>query len=436
MISGARSEEESVPLHFEQHSPGQLLMDSRDPALAATSRPAAGLPRLAIVLVALSKTVCYGNLRALYPLQAYLCSSWGISLEDMSWVLFVSEFAALPSVVFGPLSDLWGPRTFVVPSLLVMAISTACLLAPPMLASILVARAAFGCGLAVWNVTAQNALMDMCPPHCREAVVGILETSWAVSVLTLVPLFSMVLSAVSWQAAFGALTLLQFICVSVVFAALRGLPRASQPLASVVAQAGLRCAFVFHSGAAMYNASGFLFALAHNTVLSEFSILLKTQYHLGEADAGYTGLVIGAAELLGAVLCTWLGHVPHMLQLSSFAFVLGLVLYGLGSLSLATLLVALFGVYVPGELHIILRIAKASCFAAPPDATSMLAMHIQFLFVGRALGPVVAVHMVGQGHFATTALAIGVAVLALVGVHIAQRQNQRWRVASSCASST
>ena len=116
-------------------------------------------------------------------------------------------------------------------------------------------------------------------------------------------------------------------------------------------------------------------------------MLIVSQYNLSVEEAGETQLVLGVAELCGAVLVGALGSSNSVFLLSSFAFVMGILIYGLrGGVSVLGALAGLFCVYVPGEFGIILRLARASCFAEPADANSMLAVAGLFIFMGASSG--------------------------------------------------
>jgi len=272
-------------------------------------------------------------------------------------------------------------------------------------------RFAFGFCLSIFDVMAQNCLLEISPEPYRELVTGILESSWSLSVLTVVPLLGFIVS-ISWRQAFYLLAILTFLLCIFVFFVLKRIP--ARPQISLESQEGLKCGFRWYSGALAFNLSGFFFALAHNTVLSEFSILIAEYYNLSVEDAGFTQFVLGIAELIGAMLVMVTGHLPDIFLLSSLGFCVGILLYGmLGGMYLEGALFGLFCVYVPGENGIILRLSRASTYVAPADANSMLAVHSQFLFLGRALGAILAVPLYKLGHYECVFITFLLSLLAL-----------------------
>jgi len=333
------------------------------------------------------------------PNGQYLATQWHLTSQEYALVLAAAEVAAVPAVFIGPVSDRLGPRRFVVASLACIGAATmVAALLPKLLWILVLSRFLFGLALAVFDVTAQNALLEITLESHRERVTGTLESSWSLSVLSVVPLLSLVLSRLGSGWALASLAAATALAGASLGLAYRHIP-VRHPVSNDGARRGLRSGFVWSTGALAFNVSALLFSLAHNLILSEFgtvyrarargdsracaAFLIAGQYNLTIEEAGETQLVLGAAEFCGAVLVGAVGSSDAAFFLSSLAFVMGILVYALlGSLSVPGALFGLFFVYVPGEFGIILRLARASCFAEQADANSMLAVAGLFIFTG------------------------------------------------------
>jgi len=185
-------------------------------------------------------------------------------------VLAAAEVAAVPAVLIGPVSDRLGPRRFVVASLMgVGAATLATAMLPKLLWILVVSRFLFGVALAVFDVTAQNALLEITLESRREKVTSALESSWSLSVLSVVPLLSLVFSRFGSGCALASLAVATALAGVLLGCAFRYVP-ARPRVPSDGAQRGLRSGFVWSTGALAFNVSALLFALAHNLILSEF----------------------------------------------------------------------------------------------------------------------------------------------------------------------
>jgi predicted MFS family arabinose efflux permease len=222
------------------------------------------------------------------PFLATIARGLDVSLAQMGVALAIADLCGLSSRFIGRLVDRVPRRWSMASGLVVIgagtalaAVSTGLALFTIALMTVSLAKIVFDVGLGAW-------IADHVPFTRRGRVVGITETSWALSLLVGVSLLGLVTAASSWRAAYAIATVG---VVSMAVVVTRRVPAESPatPLAGAGATRRLR-------------ASGWLAVLGIFGLMSAAQTLFLTFGPWLEDEFGFSGAGIAAVTFgLGAI---------------------------------------------------------------------------------------------------------------------------------------
>ena len=358
---------------------------------ADAARPATDDWRPLVPLVGFtvaSKLFLYGNFRFIYSVASFLQTDWQLTASEMGAVLSAEEFAGAVSNLFMASVDRANPRWLCFALQLVSGLATGlAVVVPgtPSLAVLMLSRAAFGFAFNIAVVFWQTCVLEnMASLSLRDRITSVIELPWSTCVIVLVPALSAAYMASGWRVPFAVLSL-AIVALAPLNLAL--LPRARAPRESKAsAVAGLR----WRSGALAFNLSALSWGLATNFVFAGFSLSLSGE-GLTEAQAGDVGLLFGVAEFVGALGAACFSGYAASLEVAALALAGTLLAYGL--LRRVSVELAVLGVWLtllPTEFGVLQRFSRAALFGEPHDASVLLGHVSMFLYVGRAVGAVLA----------------------------------------------
>lgn len=277
-------------------------MDTTTGGMPARAASELGLGHLAVVTVGrLGLNIAY---RIIYPLLPFLAARLQVDLQTVSALVTVQVIASLASPLGGALSDTRGERASMSVGLAMLGLGALICALSASFAGFLAGYVLIGLAVPFYQPAAQSYLSARTPYQRRGWVLGVLELSWAAAALAgVAPLMLLVqrsgsAAAVFWvllALALGTLLLLQ-----------TSLPPAGPPAD------GPRPRQRIDWGALrMPRVLGVLALLALtmcgvDLILVVQSAWLKADFGADEARIGQVFVLMGAAELLGALGATLL----------------------------------------------------------------------------------------------------------------------------------
>jgi MFS family permease len=398
-----------------------------------------------LLFAATSKFISYGALRVTYALSSFLVGDWKITESQFGIILSITELAgALSGSVMGWISIYCDATTVMIMTLLLqglmLVISTALgtgIDVTTFFILMILTRAIFGFCFDIYMITMQTVLTLDLTLEERDRVVAIIELPWALSALIAVPLLSLLYGATNWRIMYlilGGLLVLFAATIPFIFRPswitqfkrtttttnnITTTPSSSsrkrnssfhqqqqqqqqryqlQPSASfrrlnnndtTNTTSPKQCPGFQSFQTLLFNISGFFWAMAANLIYTSFSMGIKRS-GLNESQGGALSIFLGLGELIGAVIGGLYTQdssleVIAILEIVSIAFFFWARQI---SLELAVFSVTLFFVF--SETGIIQRFSRAPLFGEETDSAALLGNHIQFQFVGRAVGAAIA----------------------------------------------
>jgi len=371
------------------------------------------------------------GLLVLYPLAPFLEETWGLTAERMNLLNVLSEIAALPAGFFAPLGDHYDNYYLLIGSWVLTTLSVALLLCPPIFGVLLSVRFLFNFAYTLVQTSLQSVMIHMVSNEERGWVTGLLELSFALAVIGCAGLV-VLYNYLNWRWTFGILALVMALLTielamkfphckpsAVDDVPLRATHSQAQVSASAVAETqpqthsatelrhrGPRnpvCTDIempkknplsymrkcFTRGAVMFCLSAVFINVAHNAIFTVVFYWARDVYNYSASDMAFILLAVGFGELVGSILVTWLADKGIYLgiYIATVVFCLGIVgLIFTENVSIVAGIACIFIMYIGGEFAFVVSIAEVEAYMPPQYRTTLIGLHFQAQFVGRAIG--------------------------------------------------
>jgi predicted MFS family arabinose efflux permease len=252
--------------------------------------------RRGAAVLTISRLVANGTYRYTPPFLAAIATGLDVSIATMGMVLGISELFGLFAPWLGRRLDGYGRRSSMLTALGALTVSatvTAVATGP-----IHMGASLFMIGLTKmsFDIAAGSWIADRVHYSIRGRVVGVVETSWAGSLLIVVPLMGLVTALANWRWAFVTSAVLVLGCAGLVH---RALP-AEAP--DHVAVAGPRIPIRQLPGSALLAATCFgALCATSQCVFVTFGPWLEDHFDVGNVGVAVVSAVIGVCELGASV---------------------------------------------------------------------------------------------------------------------------------------
>ena len=338
-------------------------------------------------------TKLLGNigLLLLYPLAPFLQDVWNLSSDQMSLLNVISESAAFPAGFLTPYGDVFGNYHLVVGSYVLTTVSIILLLAPPVFGWLLLLRFAFNFAYTVFSITVQSEMVSIVGSKEKGWVTGLLEMTFSVAILCCAALV-VVFNYVNWHATFA---ILGGLMAPFIFEVWWNFPKSigqqqeqeqEEPTyrKNSVPRHFLQC---FTLATTCFFLSAVFINIAHNAIYSVTFYLFSDEFGFGASDMAFVLLSIGLGQSLGSLLVTFFSdrNIYLGLYLGTAAFAVGIIAMIFTHSALGIILV-LFFLYVGAEYTFIVSIAEIEAFMPAQFRTTVIGIHFQAQFLGRAVG--------------------------------------------------
>jgi predicted MFS family arabinose efflux permease len=411
------------------------------PSLAAAREEDVNLPnRLPLARATMRRTIwrlgCAGLARLFlntavrmgYPFAPILSRGLGVPLTSLTSSLAISQGAGMFGLITGPMADSWGRRRMMLVGLTSLAGGMLFAGAFPALTSVLLAFLLAGLAKTFYDPALQAYVGDWVPYERRGRAVGLLEFSWAGSLLFGVPLIALSISRLGWRSPFLLLGTGGLVGVAIILAAF---PRGRQLKRDAGGAVKLLQAwgqFSKESAAWWVLLFGLLIGAANLNLFVVYGAWLEQSFDLTVIALGTTGFVIGIAELLGegltALASDRLG-LKRAVVVGTILLVLSYCLLPWSEQSLTLTLVCLFIVFLSFEFVVVTFLSLATEILPKARATMISALLVAGS-LGRAIGASAGATVWQQGGLTATSTVSAVVTAVALACLVWGLRN--WRV--------
>jgi predicted MFS family arabinose efflux permease len=385
------------------------------------SRCCAACPPRFVLFTVLVKILMYGSSRLIYPFVSFLAADWGLSTAQMGVVLAAGEWGAVPAGFIASLGDQLGNRKVGLVFYAVFLASSLAMLLPPTLVGLAATRVFLHLSAVVYVIVNQSTLVASVGQDGAGWITGLTETSWALSILTMIPLLSLAYTAWGWRALFGLPCLVIALLFTEVWwdypADAPAVPSAPSAAASakeagVLAQSWRSLSRSRYmralclAGPLIFNLSSMVFNVGQNILFLGFAIWAAEVHGLDPEQMGGLSFGVGVCELAGslAVLvwsdriglyrAVYWGAAVSAFSIALFAGVASVSFHGGLALGCLT--------FIASEVVIVCQIAVVERFVSSDLRTSLLGINFQCHFLGRGIGALLAEPVWRAGGLAAT----------------------------------
>ena len=325
--------------------------------------------------------------RFAYPFAPVLARGLGVPLTAISSILALNQIATLAGVLIGPATDRIGYKPMM---LLAMGILTAVLLAGgliPLYGVVMVSLLLVGLGKSIFDPALQAYVGKHIPFEKRGMVIGLLEVSWAASMLIGIPLIGYAIETWGWRSPF---ILLGGLCFSGLVMLAVFIPKDQ---GQVVSQQGIGykrawAALLRERPCRGILGFAFLLCAGNDCLFIASGAWMEQSFGLGIAALGLGAGIIGVAELCGEGLTASLSDklgLPRAIALGGGFCAVSYCLLPLLSFSLPSALGGVFLVFMAFEFTIVSTLAL-STELLPAYRATLMSGFLAFAGAGRALG--------------------------------------------------
>ncbi len=250
--------------------------------------------RLITVAIAM-RLVVDTAVRMFYPYLPEISRGLGITLSQGGLLLAVRSAMVFPSPLFGAWSDRHGPRSLLAGALLIQALGLWWLSTAQGMAQAILPIILLGLSTAAFIPNLQAAVAEHVPFFRRGRVVGIIEFSWAITGLIILPIVGVMMVRMGWQAPLRVFALLSLAVAPLPFL----LPRRSRR-PSTVTQSGFRqmagAVWRSPSARAAIIVNGLIFIAAESFFVT-YGAWLEQSFGMAPNQIGRVAALLGLAEL-------------------------------------------------------------------------------------------------------------------------------------------
>ncbi len=357
---------------------------------------------LPLVAIALIRSVVNTSHRLVYPFLPVLARGLGVEPAAMAAALMVRAAMGAAGPFLASALEHRSRRSAMVLGLALFSAGAAGIFLEPTYAVFILALALSSVGKHVFDPALQAWLGDRVPFARRGRAVAVTEMGWSLAFIAGVPLAGLLMARHGWRAPFPVLAglgLLSAVAVRVFLPGGRSLVETRRaPLRNLKSVLSFRPAL---AGLML----GLLSSAANESVSTVFGLWLESSLGMQIAALGAASAVIGFSELGGeslvALAADRLGKTRAVgLGLAANTAV-ALALPFLGRTRPAAL-AGLFFFYLTFEFAIVSFISLMT-EVRPGARATMMAFHMAFLSLGRALGAGSAAWLFGLGFWAVAA---------------------------------
>ncbi|MBW3601322.1 MAG: MFS transporter [Actinobacteria bacterium] len=366
--------------------------------------------RAALAGVLVARTAVNAGIRVVYPFLPEIARGLGVSLGAIALLVALRSVVGMGGPAVARLAERTGRRALMLAAALVAA--TGCLLIAGA-SSLAAAAAGFalsGAAKPLFDVPMQAWFGDRVPYGRRGRVLGVTELTWALSLLTTVPVAGVLIAATSWRAPFvlvAALAVAGAVAVG-------GLIHPDRPRMRARRRLRLTGQHRVMLGAVLS------FSMASELLFVVYGAWLEGAFGLGVTAIGVFTFVVGASELAGeagvAAVADRLGLRRSIL---AGLFVSAAAYASLGAVgtSLAVAVAVVVVWFVSFEVTIVASVPLVSELAAH-SRDRLLGLMVATIAAGRALAaPFAPVVYAAGGVGATGLVSAGLALVAAALVH-------------------
>lgn len=249
--------------------------------------------RLIVVAIAM-RLVIDTAVRLFYPFLPEISRGLGITLSQGGLLLALRSAMVFPSPLFGAWSDRHGPRALLTAALLTQAVGLWWLSTAQGLASAIPPILLLGLASTAFIPNLQAAVASLVPFHRRGRVVGIIEFSWAITGLVILPIVGVMMVQNGWQAPLRILAGLSLVVAPLPFL----LPRRRQAATPSGRSFRQMAGAVWHSPSARAAilVNGLIFVAAESFFVT-YGAWLEHSFGMAPNQIGRVAALLGLAEL-------------------------------------------------------------------------------------------------------------------------------------------
>lgn len=249
--------------------------------------------RLIAVAIAM-RLVVDTAVRLFYPYLPEISRGLGISLSQGGLLLAVRSAMVFPSPLFGAWSDRHGPHGLLTAALLAQALGLWWLSLAQGLAAAIPPIVLLGLASAAFIPNLQAAVAEHVPFFRRGRVVGVIELSWAITGLVILPIVGVMMVQNGWQAPLRVLAALSLAVSPLPFL----LPRRRQSPAPLGRSFRQMAGAVWRtpSARAAIIVNGLIFVAAESFFVT-YGAWLEQSFGMAPNQIGRVAALLGLAEL-------------------------------------------------------------------------------------------------------------------------------------------
>ncbi len=370
--------------------------------------------RRSVPTITAARLTSNAGIRLWGPLLPQVASGLGVSTATAGLALSAGEFSGVLAPLIGARTDRAGKGRMMAVALVLMAVGSVAAAASGSVLLLALALVAVFCAKTTYDTAMGAWIADRVPYERRGRVVGITETSWAGSLLVVIPVLLLVAAATSWSIAVVCVAAANVVAAGAVRAVVRdGARRAgARGGARVPIRSVLGAWPLFVSLALLMTASQCLFVV--------FSSWLADDHGASAAGVSAVSFLLGGIELvasLGTIVVTdRVGkHTAALLGTALMVPAAAVLVIGHGQLAVGIVALVVF----TGAFEFALVSTLPMVTEVRPEARgTCLGVAVGLGTLGRGaatIGSTVAYDRVGVSGSAVGALACAVGVLALGG---------------------
>lgn len=264
------------------------------PVVSEQQPGTANTGRLIAVAIAM-RLVVDTAVRLFYPYLPEISRGLGITLSQGGLLLAVRSAMVFPSPLFGAWSDRHGPRALLTAALLAQAAGLWWLSLAQGLVAAIPPIVLLGLASAAFIPNLQAAVAEHVPFHRRGRVVGIIEFSWAITGLVILPIVGVLMVQNGWQAPLRVLAVLSLVVAPLPFL----LPRRTHQPATLTQRSFRQMAGAVWrtpSARAAIIVNGLIFVAAESFFVT-YGAWLEQSFGMAPNQIGRVAALLGLAEL-------------------------------------------------------------------------------------------------------------------------------------------
>ena len=362
-----------------------------------TVMPQRSIARVTALILA-TRLVASTSAQIFFPFLPFIASGLAITEIQLGRLLGINGLTTIFSPIFGTVADKRGYRRTIQVALLITSIGCLLIYVSSTLSMFIVGLLLMGVGFGGLNPVLSAYMSHLLPFERRSRGLGMLEYSWALASLVVLPLFGLLIGVTSWRLPFLILTIAT-VGTALAFSQLPGTGRARQPLqfSRTALIVTLRDFFNlgsnWRSGVATLSADSFI-KFSGISLAITFGTWLAREYGLTPANLGQVAFVLGLADISGSGFISLFGDRLGKRRSALVSTGLGAILFAtlpLWNFSFVTALIGLFLARWTFELSIVSNIVLVS-EQNPAQRGKLLSMRIGLgflaIFLASTLGPV------------------------------------------------